>query len=102
MSFVPTTSNTNNGCQNGQKLKVFSRISHPFVNNFNVPLSIPEQHAIPPNIISATSTVDMNEFDQSLMYSQLLTEILLEMNYEKAAKREFIELYRKQYADSNV
>jgi hypothetical protein len=61
-----------------------------------------EQHAIPLNIISTSSTVDMTERDQSLMYSQLLTEILLEMNYKKAAKREFLELCRKQYEDNTV
>jgi tetratricopeptide (TPR) repeat protein len=44
----------------------------------------------------------MNELDQSLMYSQLLTEILLEMNYEKAAKSEFIELCRTHYHDNKV
>ncbi|CAF5125105.1 unnamed protein product, partial [Rotaria magnacalcarata] len=61
-----------------------------------------EQNGIPTYIISTSSIADLNELDQSFMYSQLLTEILLEMNYEKAAKTEFIELCRKQYQDNKV
>jgi tetratricopeptide (TPR) repeat protein len=61
-----------------------------------------ERDVIPTIISFAPSAVDLNELNQSFMYSQLLTEILHEMNYEKAAKREFIELCRKQYQDNKV
>ncbi|CAM4937122.1 unnamed protein product [Rotaria socialis] len=61
-----------------------------------------ERNGIPVYIISTSSITDLNELDQTFMYSQLLTEILLEMNYEKAAKTEFIELCRKQYQDNKV
>ena len=61
-----------------------------------------EQDLIPTNIIPTTSSADLNEIDQTFMYLQILTEILLEIDYGKAAKKEFIECCRKQYEDNEV
>ncbi|CAF3884299.1 unnamed protein product, partial [Rotaria sp. Silwood1] len=38
-----------------------------------------------------TSSIDINNLDQSFMYSQLLKEILLKMEYNETAKTEFVE-----------
>ncbi|CAF3510194.1 unnamed protein product [Rotaria socialis] len=58
-----------------------------------VPISI-----IPP---SSTSTTDLNQLDQSFMYTQLLKENLLDMQYNDTAKHEFADYYRAHYAKSD-
>ena len=54
----------------------------------------------PIHIIASPSTTDSNELDQSFMYSHLLKEILLEMEYDNKAKKDFIDFCRNQYADN--
>lgn len=61
-----------------------------------------EQDLIPSNIISTNSGADSNEIDPTFMYLQILTDILLEIDYGKSAKKEFIECCRKQYEDNEV
>ncbi|CAF3133191.1 unnamed protein product [Rotaria socialis] len=58
-----------------------------------VPISI-----IPP---SSTSTTDLNQLDQSFMYTQLLKKNLLDMQYNDTAKHEFADYYRTHYAKSD-
>jgi Tfp pilus assembly protein PilF len=48
---------------------------------------------------SSTST-DLNELNQSFMYSQLLTEILLDMNHDEQDKKRFVDFCRLQ-TDNN-
>ncbi|CAF1409830.1 unnamed protein product [Adineta ricciae] len=43
---------------------------------------------------------DLNELDQSFMYSQLLKEVLLETNYNDDSKRKLVEFCRHHYRDS--
>ncbi|CAF4691391.1 unnamed protein product, partial [Rotaria sp. Silwood2] len=61
-----------------------------------------ELNLIPISIVSASSVVDLNELDQSFMYSQLLKETLLEMKYDDKAKKEFVDFCRVLYSDNNV
>ncbi|CAF1600018.1 unnamed protein product [Rotaria magnacalcarata] len=63
------------------------------LNSSMVPISI-----IPP---SSTSTTDLNQLDQSFMYTQLLKENLLDMQYNDTAKHEFADFYRAHYAKSD-
>ncbi|CAF1054977.1 unnamed protein product [Didymodactylos carnosus] len=44
----------------------------------------------------------MNDHDPSFMYSQLLKEILLEMQDDEKARREFVRVLRIQYAENTV
>jgi tetratricopeptide (TPR) repeat protein len=55
----------------------------------------------PISIVSNRSTTNIDELDQSFMYSQLLKEILLELEDDHQAKRELIDFCRKQYADND-
>ncbi len=43
---------------------------------------------------------DLNELDQSFMYSQLLKDILLDMNYDEHSKQILVDFCRQQYHDS--
>jgi hypothetical protein len=52
------------------------------------------------SFVSANST-DLNELDQSFMYSQLLTEILLDLNNDEQAKITFVEFCRMQADDTH-
>ncbi|CAF1160109.1 unnamed protein product [Adineta steineri] len=58
----------------------------------------------PISILSTTysSNRDVNELDQSFMYSQLLKEILLELNYEPNVKKELVDFCRIQYCNNTV
>lgn len=48
----------------------------------------------------SVTTNDVNHLDPSFMYTQLLKEILLEMDYDDEAKRQFVQLCRNLYWDS--
>lgn len=80
---------------------VFSNISS-ICDQLERKIRLREQELIPTNIIPTTSGADLNEIDQTFIYLQILTEILLEIDYDKAAKKEFIECCRKQYEDNEV
>jgi hypothetical protein len=59
-----------------------------------------ENSLTPISIVSTTSSTNMNELDQSYMYSQLLKEILLEFPPDPTSKTELVDFCRIQYADS--
>jgi hypothetical protein len=61
-----------------------------------------EENTIPISILSSnvTSINDLNTLDPSYMYSQLLKEILFELNYNEKEKKRFIEFCREQYDDN--
>jgi len=52
----------------------------------------------PISILTSNSITDLNDLDQSFMYSQLIKEILLDMDYDEKAKDELMEFCRIQYA----
>jgi len=59
-----------------------------------------EDNLTPINIISASSTKNLDVLACSFMYSQLLKEILLSMKYNEQAKRQFIDYLHTLYADN--
>lgn len=56
-------------------------------------------HFTPFSIISATST-DPNELDQSFMYTQLLKGIILKVEYDENARKEFVDLCLIDYQNN--
>ncbi|CAF4035659.1 unnamed protein product, partial [Rotaria magnacalcarata] len=48
------------------------------------------------------SSTKLDELDQSFMYSQLLKEIILEIQYNEKAKQEFVDFISVYYSDNNV
>jgi tetratricopeptide (TPR) repeat protein len=60
-----------------------------------------EQNLTLISTVLAPSALDLNDLDQSFMYSQLLTEILLEMQYDKKAKQLFANLLRIYDVNNN-
>ncbi|CAF1189493.1 unnamed protein product [Adineta ricciae] len=71
-------------------------------DQFHEDIHLVEETAIPVSILSsqAVSTADLNTLDPSLMYSQILKEILLESNDNEQARRAFLQLCREQYIDN--
>ena len=61
-----------------------------------------EHNLTPMSIVSAFHILDLNELDPSFMYSQLLKEILLEIQYDKEAKQKFVNFLKMQYAENKV
>ncbi|CAF3392408.1 unnamed protein product [Rotaria socialis] len=59
-----------------------------------------ETDLIPISIVTNISATNLDELDQSFMYSQLLKEILLELEHDDKAKSELVEFCREQYADN--
>jgi tetratricopeptide (TPR) repeat protein len=61
-----------------------------------------EHDLTPTSIISlsASSSQDLNEVDQSFMYSQLLKEILLEMSYDEQMLSILVEFCREHFRDN--
>lgn len=56
-----------------------------------------------PISIVTTSNIsyrDVNELDQSFMYSQLLKEILFDLKYQADSKKELVDFCRNQYCDN--
>jgi hypothetical protein len=60
-----------------------------------------ESDVTPISIVSNTSTANINELDQSFMYSQLLKEILLELEDDHKARKDLVDFCREQYADND-
>jgi tetratricopeptide (TPR) repeat protein len=56
---------------------------------------------IPISILTKNSLTNLNELDQSFMYSQLIKEILLDMDYNEKSKKELIDFCRIQYAGNH-
>jgi tetratricopeptide (TPR) repeat protein len=56
---------------------------------------------MPISIVAKTSSSALDELDQSYMYSQLLKDILLELEPDNKAVEEFTKFCRIQYADND-
>ena len=56
---------------------------------------------IPISIIAPSPTTNLDELDQSFMYSRLLKESFLEMSYDNNSKKEFIEYCRAHYVNND-
>lgn len=52
------------------------------------------------NILTLNSIKNLNELDQSFMYSQLIKEILLDLDYNEKSKKDFLDFSRIQYNES--
>ncbi|CAF3954148.1 unnamed protein product [Rotaria sp. Silwood1] len=61
-----------------------------------------EQNSTPISIVSTSSAINFNELNASFMYTQLLKEILLEMEHNEQAKAEFVEFCRVNVAEINT
>ena len=59
-----------------------------------------EGNLIPISIMPPRVSLDINELDQSFMYSNLLKEILLDLPVDDASKKELVDFCRKQYAEN--
>jgi hypothetical protein len=70
-------------------------------NNLKRDVRQSESNLIPISIVSTTSSLDMNELNQSFMYSQLLKEILLYLPYNEISKKELIDFCRKEYINNH-
>lgn len=83
-----------------RKLKgVFNEIE-PLRDLLNQDVHQADINWIPIGVISKTAPIDLNQLDQSFMYSQLLKAILLKMEYDEKAKEEFIEFCLEQYIEN--
>jgi hypothetical protein len=60
-----------------------------------------ESPLAPISIIPTASSTNMNELDQSFMYSQLLKEILIDLPHDDNDKKELINFCRQQYAHND-
>ena len=54
-----------------------------------------------PISIVSTNTMNLDELDQSFMYSQILKEIILELEYNENAKKDFVDFCNEQYAEND-
>jgi hypothetical protein len=54
------------------------------------------------NTTDGTSTPNLDELDQSFMYTQILKEILLTIDFEQEHINEFLTYCREQFADNNA
>lgn len=61
-----------------------------------------EYDLTPTSILSLSDSLhqELNQIDQSFMYSQLLKEILLEMTYDKEAIDALVDFCRNNYRDN--
>ena len=63
------------------------------------------QDAIPISFLSLSnqsSNIHLDQLDSSFMYSQLLKEILLELEYNEESIKEFVNYCREQFADNHA
>ncbi len=49
----------------------------------------------------SVSNMNLNQLDPKFMYSQLLKDILLDMEYDDAARKRFVDFYREQFPHNN-
>ena len=54
------------------------------------------------SIIPSSSSINLDELDQSFMYSQLLKEIILDMSYTNDAKQKFVYFCRSHYQGNHT
>jgi tetratricopeptide (TPR) repeat protein len=62
-----------------------------------------DEDSVSVNFLSVSDTINqnLNEFDQSFMYTQILKEILLEMDYNEQSIIDMTAFWRSRYADNN-
>ncbi|CAF2614017.1 unnamed protein product [Rotaria sp. Silwood2] len=61
-----------------------------------------EQNLTSISIIPETSSTHLNELDPSFMYSQLLKEMILEMDHDEQSKAQFVQYCHDAYADNTT
>jgi tetratricopeptide (TPR) repeat protein len=61
-----------------------------------------ESDMAPISIMSIPSTINLDELDPSFMYSQLLKETILNIEFDKEAKAKFANFCRVNYADNKT
>jgi len=54
----------------------------------------------PIGIISATAPTNLDELDPSFMYSQLLKEIIVDIEHDDNAKKKFVNFWRQHYVNN--
>ena len=59
-----------------------------------------ELHLTPISIVSPSLQSNLNQLDQSFMYSLLIKDILLKMNNDDSAKKDFVQFCREQCEDN--
>jgi len=86
---------------NHRKIKgIFSNIER-ICNRLKSDLRQSESDLIPISIVSTTSSLHMNELDQSFMYSQLLKEILLDLPHDEISQKELVKFCRQVYSEND-
>jgi tetratricopeptide (TPR) repeat protein len=62
-----------------------------------------DEALIPISIIRAndSTSISLNELDQSFMHTQLIKEIILEIKYNNQSKQTFIDFCRRQYSNND-
>ncbi|CAF0951827.1 unnamed protein product [Adineta steineri] len=78
---------------------VFTQVEH-ICNTLRRDVHQSESTLTPISVVNNSSN-NLDELDQSFMYSQLLKETLLEIEYDKKAKKELVDFCLEQYADNN-
>jgi hypothetical protein len=84
--FAKTRLNTNNGQKNGLKYRVFSRISPRSVKHSNRPPKIVINNSVSISFSKSTDGVskeNIDSLDSSFMYTQILKDILLTINFKQ-------------------
>ena len=56
----------------------------------------------PISIIPITASTNLDELDPSFMYSQLLKEIIVDIEHDENAKKQFVTFCRQQYVDNDA
>ena len=80
---------------------IFIDISSLF-NKLKVDIKRCEDTLTPISIISSSSTENLDELACTFMYSQLLKEILISIEYDETAKKQFIDRIATLYGDNKV
>jgi tetratricopeptide (TPR) repeat protein len=65
-------------------------------------LYLTDHNLTPISILSPGLPTDLNQLDQSFMYSQLLKEILLKMTNDDDAKKDFVQFCREQCSENDA
>ncbi|CAF3702174.1 unnamed protein product [Rotaria sp. Silwood1] len=61
-----------------------------------------EMNLISLSVVPTSSFTNLDELDQSFMYSQILKEIILDIKHNKVAKKEFVDFCCTHYADNDT
>jgi hypothetical protein len=98
--FSNTQSEHQQWIKNWNKIQgIFNDISH-LLHKLKIDIERCEDDLTPINIISESSTENLDELACSFMYSELLKEILISIEYDEQSKKKFINYLRLLYADN--